>query len=143
MDDPFALMQPSTMGLATKISDSVPSGAEKMRYERTRVCIEPAGRRPRGTDCLRGRRLYFVAERPLALVRLLRYPGIIIFSSLYYRTDKKMPVDIVAVISVSAAALVSILNTLFTSRCTRINTCCISCDRTLADETPLTESGEM
>jgi hypothetical protein len=47
------------------------------------------------------------------------------------------------VISVSAAALVSILNTLFTSRCTRINTCCISCDRTLADETPLTESGEM
>lgn len=39
--------------------------------------------------------------------------------------------EIVAIISVSAGALTTILSTCFQSRCTRINTPCIKCEREL------------
>ena len=37
--------------------------------------------------------------------------------------------DLVAVISVSAAALVSVLGQLQHSKCTHIGCCCVECDR--------------
>ena len=42
--------------------------------------------------------------------------------------------EIVAIISVSAGALTTLLSTCFQSRCTRISTPCISCDRQLIEE---------
>tara|TARA_Y100000401_G_C8321711_1_gene225673 strand:+ start:49 stop:240 length:192 start_codon:yes stop_codon:yes gene_type:complete len=42
--------------------------------------------------------------------------------------------EIVAIISVSVGGLATLLSTCFHSRCTKINTPCISCERQLMDE---------
>lgn len=42
--------------------------------------------------------------------------------------------EIVAIISVSAGALATLLTTCFHSRCTKIKTPCFECDRKLFDE---------
>ena len=43
--------------------------------------------------------------------------------------------EIVAIISVSVGGLATLLSTCFHSRCTRIKTPCIECERQLLDET--------
>ena len=42
--------------------------------------------------------------------------------------------EVVAIISVSAGALTTLLSTCFHSRCTKINTPCVSCERQLIEE---------
>ena len=42
--------------------------------------------------------------------------------------------EVVAIISVSAGALTTLLSTCFHSRCTSINTPCIKCERKVLDE---------
>ena len=42
--------------------------------------------------------------------------------------------EVVAIISVSVGGLATLLSTCFHSRCTKINTPCISCERQLMDE---------
>lgn len=42
--------------------------------------------------------------------------------------------EVVAIISVSAGALTTLLSTCFHSRCTRINTPCINCERQLIEK---------
>ena len=42
--------------------------------------------------------------------------------------------EVVAIISVSAGALATLLTTCFHSRCTKIKTPCFECDRKLFDE---------
>lgn len=42
--------------------------------------------------------------------------------------------EVVAIISVSAGALTTLLSTCFHSRCTTINTPCIKCERKVLDE---------
>lgn len=42
--------------------------------------------------------------------------------------------EVVAIISVAAGALATLLTTCFHSRCTKIKTCCFECDRKLYDE---------
>ena len=42
--------------------------------------------------------------------------------------------EVVAIISVSAGALTTLLSTCFHSRCTKINTPCISCERQVMED---------
>ena len=42
--------------------------------------------------------------------------------------------EVVAIISVSAGALTTLLSTCFHSRCTKINTPCINCERQVTEE---------
>jgi len=42
--------------------------------------------------------------------------------------------EVVAIISVSAGALTTLLSTCFHSRCTKINTPCINCERQIIEE---------
>lgn len=42
--------------------------------------------------------------------------------------------EVVAIISVSAGALTTLLSTCFHSRCTKINTPCINCERQVMEE---------
>jgi len=42
--------------------------------------------------------------------------------------------EVVAIISVSAGALTTLLSTCFHSRCTKINTPCINCERQVIEE---------
>jgi len=42
--------------------------------------------------------------------------------------------EVVAIISVSVGGLATLLSTCFHSRCTKINTPCISCERQVLDE---------